>query len=184
MRGGSKPKFYRFRGQRLPVKEIAVILGVHENTVYNRRIGDRIAEGDELIDPYHEPPSHAVMIQIGGERLCLAHWARRKGISKETIKSRINRGVPPVLAVLLPVVPWSTRKRNARIVRTIAASFSHQRNTQIIARMLHGFNTSTNTGGYRQTFQTSPGTGVGRHARHLQAGQKPKVCEFGMEASQ
>lgn len=124
---GKIPKLYYFRGEWLPVKRIAAILRVHQNTVYNRRIGNRIAEGDELLDPYREPPVTAVMIRIGSERLCISDWARRKGISGETLRSRIRKGVHPTLAVTMPVVPWSTRKHNEYIIRRMVGGFNQAR---------------------------------------------------------
>lgn len=49
------------------------------------------------------------IIEIDGERKCLADWAEEYGISKHTIRDRIKRGMEPEDAVILPV--RSYRKR-------------------------------------------------------------------------
>lgn len=45
---------------------------------------------------------HSALITVGGETLSQAQWARRSGLSKNTVAERIKDGWPPELAATLP----------------------------------------------------------------------------------
>lgn len=120
---GPAPHLYEFRGEMLPIKAIAAVLGIHPETARRRAIGKRIAEGDELADPHAEPRCTSIVITIDGESRTVTEWAKAKGIKRHTVYNRIAKGCDPVTAIKMPVVPWATRRRNDVILRRIAAAF-------------------------------------------------------------
>ena len=163
---GREPRLYRFRDRWLTVKAIAAFLGVCEATVYNRRIGDRIAEDEERQDPHREPPPQSVLLTFRGERHGIAEWARRTGINRRTIMTRLRKGWTIERALTEPprlVGSNSGIRRNRRIVQRITETVRRERNAAIIARMLDGLQNDDETGGRSNTFAQPEGTGVGRH---------------------
>lgn len=162
-KGGARPsRLYEFRGQMLDAKAIAKLMGRSRDSVYRRVVGNRVLDIGETTDPdksFQDAPSTAVLITHEGETLTAAEWARRMGISKETIYSRLNMGWHPVRAITTPPDP-----RYA--MRTIRF-----RNRHIIRRMSCAFHAMSMAGGYAPTFRNLSGTGVGRHATHLQSGK-------------
>ena len=160
---GRQPRLYEFRGQMLDAKAIAILIGRHRDTVYRRVVGNRVLDIGETPDPFsgfQDAPSTALLITHDGETLPAAEWARRTGISRETIYSRIAYGWHPVDAITTPPDARYTMRtikvRNLRIIRRIASTFRPS---------------TTMTGGYAGTFANPLGTGVGRHAHHLQSGE-------------
>lgn len=156
---GPKPKLYEFRGERLSVKEIAARTGLSVDTIYARRSGDRVLDGDELKDPFPDLPPGSKPIRFRGRTHSIADWARLAGIPKHVLYQRIEAGWPIKRALTEPPMRPEQRavySRNRRIIRRIAAAFRPP---------LH-------TGGHEATFHTSPGTGAGRHETHFD-GRRP-----------
>lgn len=157
---GRQPRLYEFRDQMLDAKTIAAMIGRHRDTVYRRVVGNRVLDIGESPDPYtgfQDAPSTAILITHDGEIHPAAEWARRMGISKETVYSRIAHGWTPSRAITTPPDPRfamrTIKVRNLRIIRRIASTFRPM------------------TGGHLPTFANPLGTGVGRHAHHLQSGK-------------
>ena len=127
---GRQPRLYEFRGQMLDAKAIAILIGRTRETVYRRVVGNRVLDIGETADPFssfQDAPSTALLITHDGETLPAAEWARRTGISRETIYSRIAHGWHPVDAITTPPDPRYIKRtikvRNLRIIRRIASSF-------------------------------------------------------------
>ena len=127
---GRQPRLYEFRGQMLDAKTIATLIGRTRETVYRRVVGNRVLDIGETPDPYtgfQDAPSTALLITHGGETLSAAAWAKRMGISKETIYSRIAHGWTPLRAITTPPDQRYTMRtvkvRNLRIIRRIASTF-------------------------------------------------------------
>lgn len=157
---GREPRRYRFRERWLTVKAIAAFLGVCEATVYNRRIGDRIAEDEERQDPHREPPPQSVLLTFRGERHGIAEWARRTGINRRTIMTRLRKGWPIERALTEPPRPVGSNsgvRRNRTLIHRIAVTVRRERTAQVIHRIA----STLQTGGQSQTFALLDGTGVG-----------------------
>lgn len=160
---GRAPKLYEFRGRWLTIRAIAAFLGVCEATVYNRRIGDRIAEDEERQDPHREPPPQSVLLTFRGERHGIAEWARRTGINRRTIMTRLRKGSAIERALTEPprlVGSNSGIRRNRRIVQRITETVRRERNAEIIARMLNGLQHDDETGGRSKTSRQTRRTGA------------------------
>jgi len=100
---GPKPKLYEFRGQQLTAHQIADILGCHVATVYKRRCGNRVLDGEALAQSFNGFPVNAYLITYKGKVDTLAAWARRYKLSSTTIKTRIERGWPVERALRTPL---------------------------------------------------------------------------------
>ena len=102
---GSPRKLYEFRGERLTVQEVAKRIGKSVYTVYRRRCGDRILDGDELRDPnpsYQDFPSRSHAVTYRGITDTINGWSKRTGIHPETIRHRLLRGWPVKQALTIP----------------------------------------------------------------------------------
>jgi hypothetical protein len=98
-------------------------------------------------------PANARRYIFAGKTLTIGQWAKETGINLATLRDRIDSYRWPIERALTePVMRKGQRQR-------------HQRNAEIIRRMLQGF---SHAGGYVETFTPAKGTGAGRHALHLQ----------------
>jgi len=91
---GPKAKLYEFRGEHLTAYQIADILGCHVQTVYKRRSGNRVLDGEELAATLPEFPSNARLITYKGKTDTLTAWARKYRLGPNVIRGRLERGWP------------------------------------------------------------------------------------------
>ena len=156
---------YHFAGSYRTITGIARLTGVSEHTIRGRlkrglSINDAVYPGHLQQRPKPEPdPIRSVkgkrFYTFEGKTQSLRKWAKQLGIKEATLRDRIHLGGWSVeRAFTTPPMPNFKHRR------------LRKRNAEIIRRMLDGF---TNTGGYSQTFPKHTGTGVGRHALHLQS---------------
>lgn len=160
-----KPRLYEFRGQLLSIREIAELAGISEASAYNRRCGDRVLDGDELIDPVQELHPNATALTFHRKTHSIAGWSRLLGIPKDSLYQRLRAGWPLKRALTEPVMQPDQRNvfnRNRRTIRRIVWVIG--------------------TGGYQPTSQEAQGTGVGRHEIHSER-QNPNGLGFARETS-
>lgn len=96
------PKLFEFRGEQLPAAEIAKRIGKSVCTVYRRVSGNRVLDGDELIDPNPDLPANARIITLRGKSNSLAGWSKETGVDPITISQRIKAGWPIREALTIP----------------------------------------------------------------------------------
>lgn len=146
---GRRPRLFEYRGEMLDAKTIADRMGRERSTVYRRLVGNRVVDLGEIIDPfrsYQDAPTTCTLIFHAGETLTVAEWARRSGIDKETVYSRLRQGWNPVTAITAPPGPQYAKRTLRR------------RNRSLIARMVRAFH-GQGTGGISPTFPNPQGTG-------------------------
>lgn len=151
---GPKRKRYEFRGCSLTIKEIAALTGWSVTKTRTRVSGNRVLEGEDMhmTDLLKD---NLVLLTFKGRTDTVAAWSQRLGITDATLRNRINRGWSIERALTEPPMRPNERfvfKHNRRVIRRIAASFR----------------SSSKTGGSPQTFQSSTGTGGGRHETDLE----------------
>ena len=130
------PRVFEFRGQMMTLMEIAAIVDRHPNTVRRRIVNGRVLDGQELVDPYMEPHPLCRMIFHKGENLSVADWAKRTGIDRFTIYSRLYMGWDPIRAITTPIKPaYRARTIRVRNRRTITRMVILTRNRRAIKRM-------------------------------------------------
>lgn len=174
MKTGPKPKTFLFRGVWLTAKQVAERSGMGVRTVYGRVSGDRILEGEDLIDPHQPHRDGAVLLTHDGQTRCVAEWARIIGINHETIRGRLNCGWTVQRALTTPLDhqrQMTRRHRNRRAIERIS------RASKAIALARRGITATTivpttMTGGYVQTFTLTPLTGGPPCETHLE-GARP-----------
>jgi hypothetical protein len=138
-KGGRTAKPYLFRGAWMTVPEIAALTGLSDVTIYHRRSGNRILEGDELQDPQQDHADRARRITCAGKTLTLRGWAKITGIPASILRNRLNHGWPITRALTEGVMPMQDRhKRRATLWRLVRA-FRATRNRPVIMRMVQGF---------------------------------------------
>lgn len=166
MRGGSRPRLYAFRGAMMTCNEIAVVLGIGDQAVRDRAIGNRIPDNEEMRE-LRRVQNNAALLTFDGITDTVAGWSRRTGWHYSTIFiRRFYRGWTPEQTLTTPPRPaWanSLPRRNRTAIRRIARAIMRDRNTSIIQRIA----SATQTGGYRQTFDLTRRTGEDSSARDL-----------------
>ena len=169
-RFGPAPRQFEFRGRLATMAEIMTETGLSLSQVSKRTDGIRFFEKDELKDPNAPLPEHAHKVFFRGITDSVAGWSRRTGISKFVLHERIvQNGWPLKRALTEPVMSPGQRAL-------------YKRNAQMIARMANAFHKTTTTGGQSAIFPKSQSTGGVRSKIHCE-GEKPKIWEFGPEAS-
>lgn len=92
-KNGKQAKRILYRGQLMTVQEIATATGQGLSTVYNHQDGERYYEPHErgnLDSDTPSLPSHAFFLTHDGITDCVAGWARRVGIGRDTLGKRIS----------------------------------------------------------------------------------------------
>lgn len=180
--GTRQARLYEFRGQMLSVYDIAPILGVHPETVRRRAIGNRIAEGEDLKDQHQEPPAHALILTFRGQSLTAAEWARRTGIDRMTLYSRLACGWTIKRALTEPPMRGDQRniyRANRRALTRMVASF---RALDPQPNRPSDHHRDLHPGGYPETSTGGLLTGGGRRFPDLQSLQCNKIHDGGLNA--
>lgn len=152
-----KPALYEYRGKLRTVAEIARIEDVALSTVYRRRLGDVILpRGHKDPNPsYQDAPINARLLTFRGKTDTVGGWARRMGVPKHVLFSRLAMGWPVKRVLTEPPMRGKQRNvfiHNRRILQRITTSFRTPRSSQT-------FTPPKGTGGGRQEFEfegTSP----------------------------
>jgi predicted DNA-binding transcriptional regulator AlpA len=166
-----QPRLYSFKDQLMTAKQVAEITGLSVSGVYLRACGDRILDDKELREQrerYAEPHPLSVMLTYRGKKQNMTAWAHELGIGVSTLHARLMLGWTMERIVSEPVmspIVRGTIVRNRKIISRLTMGFRRARNTQLIHRIASAFD--HRTGGYIQTSHSSQGTGVWRHAHHL-----------------
>jgi len=146
-----KADTYLFRDQWMTLGEISELVGVSYNTVWRR------VDGWVVRDSFKQRRPKGVLWTFQGKSQSISAWAKELAINESTLRDRVGQS------------GWSIERALSEPITTPADQTRRRRNLKAIKRVCVAFR----TGGQSKTFQNSPGTGGGRHARHLQSEERP-----------
>lgn len=163
-RFGPKPRQFAFRGRFATIAEIMEVTGLSRSQVGKRTDGVKFFERHELTDPHADPHPIEHRLFYRGINDSICGWSRRTGIPHYVIRGRISMGWSIERALTQPAMErGGQRQRNRRIIDRIATITRHERNAQIIRRMIDHVHKA---GGYGETSSEPLGTGAGSREIH------------------
>ena len=77
----------RVNGQMMFFRDAAKQLGIKERTIRTRYY-----KGLPIDAPIHGGGRIGILLTYKGEKLCMADWARKFGVTREAIRQRLERG--------------------------------------------------------------------------------------------
>lgn len=108
-RGGRQAKTVMMDGKTYTVRELSLLYGLHECTIFNRI--NKGLTGKELV----EPSQRRRVIEIDGVSKTVDRWAAETGISRRTIGNRLCDGVSGAALIAKPreAAAWSAAEDDA-----------------------------------------------------------------------